>query len=152
MREPLRVERDERTANVATLVDTRPKVLSDEELWSVMTRYAGHPDVMSVFATMNAIRQSRQEANVTETEEVERVCWTVINGQPCVLDADHAGGHQSADTALSIAQKRIDELERLLRDHIHPRLVQLAWHQVPLGGHDTNLLARVDRVLKSGSQ
>lgn len=95
---------------MATLVDTRPKVLSDEELWSVMTRYAGHPDVMSVFATMNAIRQSREEANVTETEEVERVCWTVINGQPCVLDADHAGGHQSADTALSIAQKRIDEL------------------------------------------
>jgi hypothetical protein len=33
-------------------------------------------------------------------DEMNRGCWTVINGQPCVLGGDHTGDHQDASSVL----------------------------------------------------
>ena len=62
-----------------------------------------------------------------EPEDLEGVlllegCWTVINGQPCVLDRDHPGEHQSAEAALRVARRDASELRGLLAA-ILPRVV-----------------------------
>lgn len=45
-----------------------PKPLSKEELWNVMVKYAGHPSVLRLFATLNETRDTR-DARIRELED-----------------------------------------------------------------------------------